>query len=242
MSRILDKIGKSWRDAGRDVVLIVGSILVAFSLEAWWDGYGERRVESQQLATLRAEFVATRSQLESFGSMLQAADEATTSLLSVMGPEALPAKPDSVISLLSRSFIVGVFTPQQWALESMLAGGNESVAGSDSLSMALARWPGVVEVLVLDSQHLERNRDVDLQSALVRAGVPGFAFFIRFPGPEMPESAFAIDYDRLLRDLEVYAALSYRALRIQGLVSRSLPEALATLDSIVGRLDSELAG
>ena len=35
---IMDRIGRSWRSAMRDVFLIVVSILIAFGLDAWWSG------------------------------------------------------------------------------------------------------------------------------------------------------------------------------------------------------------
>ena len=39
-------------------VVIVGSILLAFGIQAWWDGLQEREEEREVLIGLEAEFVA----------------------------------------------------------------------------------------------------------------------------------------------------------------------------------------
>ena len=46
-----------WRRVFVEGVVIVGSILLAFGIQAWWDGLQEREEEREVLIGLEAEFV-----------------------------------------------------------------------------------------------------------------------------------------------------------------------------------------
>ena len=175
MPNLLDRFAKTWRDAGRDVVLIVASIMIAFALDAWWDGLGERRAQSEQIATLRSEFVTARGSLVSQAEALDASGQATNDLLRLMGPQAPSPDPDTVLSLLQRSFNVGTSVPRQTALDRALASDNPLIMANDSLTRMLGSWSELMGELAVDGEHLERNRDVDLQAALVEIGIPGIA-------------------------------------------------------------------
>jgi uncharacterized membrane protein affecting hemolysin expression len=86
MPSFLERFAKRWRDARRDVVLIVVSILIAFTLDAWWDGLRERRAQSEQLATLWSEFITARRTLASVADAPERSGQATNDLLAMMGP------------------------------------------------------------------------------------------------------------------------------------------------------------
>jgi hypothetical protein len=77
--------------------------------------------------------------------------------------------------LLGRSFNIGVAAPRHTALNGVLESGNPRFMNRDSLAGMLGRWSGLMAELAVDAGHLERNRDVDLQAALVEIGVPGLA-------------------------------------------------------------------
>ena len=80
---IMDRIGRSWRSAMRDVFLIVVSILIAFGLDAWWSGRMALEEERLALSAIRADFGAARVELDSV-LLLNAADaRAITALLSL---------------------------------------------------------------------------------------------------------------------------------------------------------------
>ena len=46
-------------------LVIVASILLAFAIDAAWDGYQERRFRDELVAGLRAEFTSNRERLDS---------------------------------------------------------------------------------------------------------------------------------------------------------------------------------
>jgi hypothetical protein len=90
--------------------------------------------------------------------------------------------------------------------------------------------------LVLDAEHLERNRDVDLQAALVEIGTPGLAGAAASGQLGLPPSVFPTDTDRIIRSVRVYAGLYYRALRF-GVLAQSMRAILETADAIVEQLN-----
>jgi hypothetical protein len=40
VASLLARFAETWRDAIRDIVLIVLSIIIAFSVDTWWEGLG----------------------------------------------------------------------------------------------------------------------------------------------------------------------------------------------------------
>jgi hypothetical protein len=235
MSKLLERIGKSWGDAARDVILIVGSILIAFALDAWWDGLKERRVQSEQITTLLSEFEAAKDSLTSLSDYLDDAAQATNELLTLMGPEA--TKPDSerLFALLQRTLNFGGGAPNHTALASVLAAGNPQIEESDSLVALLGNWPAYMEDIEGDYAHLERNRDIELQGALIDIGIAGIAAtpFVERLG--LPPPSFSFDSERLVRSVSVYAALSYRALRLRVLFF-NVGAAIEKVDLIIEEL------
>ncbi len=50
---LVDRLGRSWGSSFRDIFLIVASILIAFGLEAWWDGQRTLDVERAALSSVQ---------------------------------------------------------------------------------------------------------------------------------------------------------------------------------------------
>lgn len=235
MSSLLEKFGKTWGDAVRDVVLIVASILIAFGLDTWWDDLQEQRVQSEQIVTLLSEFEAARETLTSLSSYLDGTAEATNELLTLMGPEAAGSDSEKIFTLLGRSLNFGAAAPNYTVLELVLTTSNPQVETSDTLVALLASWPSQMEDLENDFAQLDRNRDIDLQAALVEIGTAGIAATPMVQELGLPASSFPIDLDRLMQSMNVYAALSYRALRLKVLIL-NVGRALEDLDLIIEEL------
>jgi len=215
MSNLLSRYAKTWGDAARDVVLIVASIMIAFGLDAWWEDLGERRIQSAQIATLQSEFEVATNTLNSLSASIQNASQATTELLTMMGPEAAPLDSERFFNLFGISMNFGGDIPNQTALVSILATGNPKIVESDVLIDLLRSWPSLMKDLEGDLAHLDRNRDIDLQAALVSIGIGGIGATPAVEKLGLPPSPFPIDTDRMIQSVEVYAALSYRALRLK---------------------------
>ena len=235
MTSLLERFGRSWSEAARDVVLIVVSILIAFALDAWWDDQNERRVEVEQIATLLSEFRTARDSLRSLSENIERVSVATTRLLTLMGPEKSESDSELLFRLLGTSLNFGGAAPKQTALISVLANGNRLIESSNTLVDLLAGWPLEMEDIERDFSHLERNREIDLQAALIDVGVAGIGGLPVVEALGLPSPAFPAETDRLTRSVRVYAALSYRALRLKILL-----ENVNTSSTKVDRIIMEL--
>ena len=55
-----------WLRIGAESIAIVGSILLAFTIDAWWDQRVERRLEAQQLERLQVELATNIDRMDEF--------------------------------------------------------------------------------------------------------------------------------------------------------------------------------
>lgn len=235
MSNVIERIGKSWGDAVRDVVLIVASILIAFALDAWWDELKERQAQSEQIDTLLSEFETARDTLASLSDYIKGTIQATNELPAMMGPQAKASNSETIFALLERSLNFGATIPDQTALATYLATGNSRIEVNASLLGMLETWPSLMQDLETDDAHLERNRDVDLQAALIEIGVAGIAAIPSVQALGLPPSSFPLEVDPMIRSVKVYATLSYRALRLK-VLSLYVEDAIERVDLIIEEL------
>ena len=138
--------------------------------------------------------------------------------------------------LFERSLNFGGATPNQTALVSILATGNPKIVENDSLIDLLRNWPASMEDIEVDLLHLDQNRDVDLQAALVNIGIGGIGATPSVENLGLPPSSFPIDTTRMVRNVEVYAALSYRALRLS-VLSLNVDAEIRRVDLIIEELN-----
>jgi pimeloyl-ACP methyl ester carboxylesterase len=137
-----------WARIVAEGVAIVGSILLAFALDAWWDRRAERRDELETLTRLAEEFDRSAEILAATQAFQDSVIRASEALLELIGPGAEPGVPtDSVGRLIYGSIRRGTFTPVSGVLGSVLSSGRLRIIISDSLRAELAAWPGLVEDL-----------------------------------------------------------------------------------------------
>ena len=80
-STLIQRVGESWGSAFRDMVLIVSSILIAFSLEAWWDSRSTLHAERAALSAVRDPDTDARSAVRLGGAKWQVRDQVTAMIL-----------------------------------------------------------------------------------------------------------------------------------------------------------------
>jgi hypothetical protein len=132
-----------------------------------------------------------------------------------MGPEASDSDSELLFELMGVSLNFGGAAPKHTALVSVLANGNRLVESSRPLADLLADWPPEMEDIERDFSHLERNREIDLQAALIDVGIAGIGGLPVVEALGLPSPVFAADTEQLTGSVSVYAALSYRALRLK---------------------------
>lgn len=240
MNTLLERYAESWRAAGRDIALIVVSILIAFALEAGWQRARDRAHEREHMQALMNEFNATLGQLEGGLGALENSLDGTRRVLELMGPSPSAVAPSVVREEVVRSLNVGVAAPRLTTLESMLASGELVGSDRDSLSVLLGRWPATVDDLQLDLGHLERNREVDIILSFVRLGVP-LSAFVQARGFGLPDSEFSLDTRILLSDVGLESLFTMRAIRLQVLAAGHR-RAIEDVETIIRLIEVELNG
>jgi len=126
---------------------IVVSILLAFGIQAWWEGRQERGDELRILEGLGADFRANREELnrvtglhEDFQSRLVALQRLPTSELELV--------PDEEMDSFSRAMQgTPTFDPQDATLDAALASGDLGTIRDPHLRDLLAQWKAQVEDL-----------------------------------------------------------------------------------------------
>jgi hypothetical protein len=240
MSSILSRIGVAWRDAVRDIILIVVSILIAFALDAWWDDQLDRQRERAHLETLLAEFHANRDRLEGFLGQVNDSFDSTLQVLALMGPAPQEISPDVLTSLINESFDVGTFTPHGGAVEALLASGELSLIQNHELSAMLSQWPVASNLLHDLAESQARNRE-ELHIYLARSGVPVSRIAENLDWLEIPRSKFEFDPESVLVDMGIETYLVSRAVRL-GFLRDQYTAALKSAEAIITLLEKDLSG
>lgn len=154
-------------------VVVVGSILLAFAIDAGWDARQERTEELRILETLLDEALENRQEFERMtGYHRQAA--ATTSLIIDEGVrESRGVSPDSLDHLLID--VSGWLLPEydRSALDATLLGGKLGLISDPQLTRLLARWQRDLEVAIrMEDDHQGVMRQAWMPFLRIHASVP----------------------------------------------------------------------
>ncbi len=123
-------------------VVIVGSILLAFGIDAWWEGRQEREEEREVLEGLRVEFMTVIEELELWAGYHRVKESLATQAIR-LEPDELP---DAVLdSLVSAIPIANVIDRGGGPLAALLASGRLELIRSRELRELLVRWPDRLE-------------------------------------------------------------------------------------------------
>ena len=152
-------------------VVIVTSILLAFGIDAWWEGRRERADVVRELQNVELELVENRDKLD-FNLVLHrrvaaSIDELVTLMddLSVSSIEI----PDTLVELL---LFTPTTNPSTGAIDALVASGRLSFIRDDVLRRRIAGWKGILGDLEegeLGSRNVNENR---VRAALVGSQYP----------------------------------------------------------------------
>lgn len=129
-----------WLRIGAESIAIVGSILLAFSIDAWWDETKDRQHEAALMALVREELEDNQMSLQRFlntGAMhLTQVDQFLRST-----PEELHDTPhDSFESLIEAMFLPPTYDPSLSATNMLLESAPLSTQESLDLHQSVALW------------------------------------------------------------------------------------------------------
>lgn len=203
--------------AGRliaEAVLIVLSILLAFGIEAWWAGKGERAAEAEAIAGLRSDFLENARRLEEARASHARIRSSAVRLLAMTGPDAVQTAPDLVMDTLLMDLIGGPKVyPVSATHDALIASGRIDILESDGLRRELAIWSAAITNLQED----EREGFVQMDQRLLPFlwdYVPIVTLDLnvlpRYEGVSLAPSRFTRRYGELLRSRRFENAVEER--------------------------------
>jgi hypothetical protein len=114
----------SWARILAEGVAVVGSILLAFGIQAWWEERRDRVEERQALEALTRDFEEASRDIRRELLIIDSVTVAATIVLGWTGPDAGARHADSLAALLQSISRVPGFQPPMGALEALLSSGD----------------------------------------------------------------------------------------------------------------------
>lgn len=202
--------------------VIVGSILLAFSIDAGWDELQEAREERRILETVDAEFAVYATELRDRARYQALRADTVAWLLSQVGPDPDPAlDEDRVWRALARVVWTGNPRLDRSTLDALVESGGIQLLDDVEVRTQLIRWLQRREQIATLTEFNEIATD-DLNEYLTTAGAFGRINLLSGGAGEdlLRDSPFDPSPRSLLRDPEFEGRLQVIELFADGLASR----------------------
>lgn len=224
-----------WRTA-RDMGLIIASILIAFTLDRWWDAARERADEQRYLNALHQEFTSNSATLQASRENLRTIDAAVVQLLALIGPQPRLIPPDSLAALFDYSFRFSVLELPSGSLEGLMASGDLSIVSNERLKAGFAAWPARLAQARSNAELLVQNREELIR--YLDSLMPTLAIARNWDNERRGGSLFPIPVAAVLSDMRVEGLLGNREVRLYNVIAdhRKL---IAAADTIIILIEQE---
>ena len=160
-----------WLRLGAESVAIVGSILLAFAIDAWWAELSDRRAESEELSRLDSEFIWNRDRINGIRDMQLQARDASMNLLELFAEHANGSErvsvPDTMISLMLQAPTFEAATP---VLEGLVLSGRLEIIQDRGVLSAIAEWDRGLTQVTEAQLAARQEANMQLRSILVARG------------------------------------------------------------------------
>ena len=150
-----DAIPIQWKRISVEAMAIVASILLAFSIDTWWEYRNEREDEQEVLVNLLVEFEKSRVELDRSLRTLTGSQDAAKQLLTFAGKTLTDDDKAVIDHNIGELFTYFTFDPPFGSLESLTSAGQLNLILNTELRTRLAGWSG----LVLDFKEDEGELD-----------------------------------------------------------------------------------
>jgi hypothetical protein len=139
-----------WKRIAVEATAIVASILLAFAIDAWWEGRRDRQVEQSVLSSLLEEFRGIEKRLDHERRTQQGILDATQRLLHTALESDAKLERGSIDRNLADIGFASDATEWNTAiLDGLIAGGDISLVSNTDLRTVLATWPARIEKIKL---------------------------------------------------------------------------------------------
>jgi hypothetical protein len=180
----------AWTRISVEAVAIVGSILLAFAIDAWWDGRKDREIEQELLVSLIQEFEGAATEFDIQWTKAEQRRTAATQLAALNDKTIAQADPETLYRLWNQTYSPSISDPPEGTLTSAIATGRLSLIRNKLLKSLLTRWSGRLRNL----HNTERNLTDHMvrgfmQDITQRALLP---FLSAAVGPEFGDALLAV--------------------------------------------------
>lgn len=120
---------------------------MAFGIDAWWSARQARLEEREAIAQLATDFQANAARLDTIRSIHETALEASYEILARAGMGGAPRSDQRTAELVWHSLRAWTYDPVLGGINSLVQSGQLGLLRNDSLRVAVAGWPDIVEDL-----------------------------------------------------------------------------------------------
>lgn len=229
-----------------EIAAIIISILLAFSIDAWWDSRRDIERESMLLVTLKHDFEQNRELLKEALASNQESLATVQEFSNVIANSE--TAPQNFDLLYAQSFRVQFFEPVSATYDALFSGGDFALIRSDELRQAMVEWRRSVASNNRAEGYLTEQFMDDVYAYATKTGSLSKLFADQtkrltdanvVSAPVNP--AYGHDREQLMNNREFHNLLATRALFLQYLVS-SNQELLAVAENILrNRSDPSVA-
>ncbi len=146
------------RRSAVEAMVIVLSILAAFSIDAWWDDRQEARARQAMLLALQSDAVAARTETERVRGGMAGGLEGTKTFLALAdGPPLGEGDATRIDSLSTRLFFSPSFDAPLGSFQALLAGGDLSYVDNPELIWRITGLLALVANLEREQQVIDSN-------------------------------------------------------------------------------------
>ncbi len=195
-------------------LVIVVSILLAFTIDAWWDQQREERDAKDQVARVVAELRANVAILLAQDESLEYSTRGAREFLSIMGPDVGPVSVQTVGGMMYRIYGVPTLSLGNSATRNFLSSGQLTDGRWTDIRLALTEL--LSEVQLAENASLELRQMRPEMLARMRPYISGLDVAKEHPSmADYPSSRFESDAGALLSDMSFESLIAGYAIRME---------------------------
>ncbi len=141
----------SWPTITVEGGAIIVSILLAFSIQAWWDERQDRQSEIDYLIALQKDFSETRESLENQVDRVVALFDQVDQVLSVIADTKTTNLPDAFSEMVGQAYLIPRPVSVTSTYEDMVNSGSLSLLRNEDLRVAMAEFMSILKIVEFHS-------------------------------------------------------------------------------------------
>lgn len=229
-----------WKQILVEGVVILSSILLAFSIDAWWDARVEQQRERQQLVSMLAEFRADLTDLDEVLTSIQGHAKNVETLIALL--KAAGDEPVMVPGpLLGSAITWRTSNVSTSTLDALMASGDLNLLRNTGLRANLAGLPALLLDVAEDEIVAQTFAESQMSVFLAREGLAEIAYAYR-EGVQDPDGVPGLTAPDEISVLPSPALIGFlTARRVHFWYSElGLPDVRSYLETLVEQIENEL--